>query len=309
MRLGGKKAATMARVIWLDDRRDQIERGLRLLDEAGYQVAYCSSEREAVAAIERDPKPVLVIQDLHRPDLAQTQDLSAHAHAAGWIFYKEVLRLLYPEIPVLICSGGAYGSGNRKRADDFNLHLISKVSRAGGFVDLVKKLISGQSRLYEREDVFPAITAVDFEKVNFSLVRHLAKHPEDLDKVSWSSFEGLVKELLIELGYEVLHTPLTRDGGVDLWALLRSDLGEVLYAIDAKKYSRGRVVGPEPVRAIYGVADLAGASAGMIVTTGIFGPEARRLANQHRYRLALKDYVGVEEWIQAVARGERLADV
>lgn len=301
------KTAPRERIIWLDDSLTEIAHGIELLDEAGYQVEHYFSEQDAIAAIERKPKPSLVIQDLHRPDLAKEQSGLFNAHIAGWIFYAEVLRPLYPDIPVLIASGGAYRSANRKQADDFNLHLVSKVSRTQAFVDLARRIIADRKSLYEREAFFPSVLSVDFDKVSLSLIRHLAKHPGDLDRVSWSSFEVLVKELLAELGYEVLHTPLTRDGGVDLWALQRSDLGEVLYAIDTKKYSRNRVLGPEPVRAIYGVADLAGASVGMIVTTGSFGPEARRLADQHRYRLALKDYLGVHEWIKAVAEGRRPA--
>ena len=102
------------------------------------------------------------------------------------------------------------------------------------------------------------------------------------------------------MGYEVDHTPLTRDGGVDLWALKRDDLSSVQYAIDVKKYRRDRRVGPEPIRAIYGVVQSEGATVGMIVTTAGFGPAAQQLAEQHRYRLALKDFDDVAGWIRQV---------
>jgi HJR/Mrr/RecB family endonuclease len=148
----------------------------------------------------------------------------------------------------------------------------------------------------------PNIVCVDFDKVTAGLLRHLAQHPTDIEQLSWSRFEELVALLLEESGYEVTRTKLTRDGGVDLWALQRSDLGSTLYAIDAKKYGRSKIIGPEPVRAIYGVADLAGASAGMIVTTATFGPAARQLASQYRYRISLKDCDDVSEWIRRVGR-------
>ena len=70
----------------------------------------------------------------------------------------------------------------------------------------------------------PAVVQLDFDKVNAALIRHLAKHPVDLHQVSWSAFEELVATLLREMQYEVWRTPLTRDGGVDIWALHRSDL-------------------------------------------------------------------------------------
>ena len=64
------------------------------------------------------------------------------------------------------------------------------------------------------------------------------------------------------------HAPTSTPVG----AVQRSGLGQTLYAIDAKKYGPDRMVGPEPVRAIYGVTDLADASVGMIVTTSRFSP-------------------------------------
>jgi restriction system protein len=82
--------------------------------------------------------------------------------------------------------------------------------------------------------------------------------------------------------------------------LKKTELGEVLYAIDAKKYAPNTILGPEPVRAIHGVADAERASVGMIVTTANFGPSAKVLAQQLRYQISLKEFDDVIEWIRRV---------
>jgi len=295
----------MKRILWLDDRHFEIEVGISNLEAAGYTVVYCESEREALSLLAVGPLPDIIIQDLHRPTNARRAEAEGVSpHSAGWRFYADVLRPSFPQIPVLICSYDAQVPDNLKLADEFNLVLAAKHDSHDRtkLVPVVERILGARSTLLSRKAIVPQIIAVDFGRVNAALIRHLAKHPADLHQVSWSSFEELVARLLSELGYEVVRTPLSRDGGVDLWALQRTDLGETLYAIDAKKYSPSKPVGPEPVRAIYGVADLNGASAGMIVTTTGFGPAARELARQYRYRISLKDFDGVVEWIRAVAR-------
>jgi CheY-like chemotaxis protein len=294
----------MPRILWLDDRFIEVGKGIAALESAGYEVIYCPSENHALEALGKTPAPDLIIQDIHRPTKARRSRASdVPAHQAGWRFYADVLRTNFPQLPVLVCSYDAHVPGNLRQADDFNLILVEKTAfRRGRFESLIQGILASRHTLHARERVVPEIISVDFDTVNAALIRHLSKHPQDLHAISWSKFESLVERLLRELGYEVLHTPLTRDGGVDIWALQRTGLGDILYAIDAKKYAPTQLVGPEPVRAIYGVADLAGASAGMIVTTTRFGPAALSLASQYRYRIALKDFEGVVDWIRTVAQ-------
>lgn len=292
----------MSKVLWLDNRPAEIERGVTQLLNAGHQVIQCQTEDEVVEVLEGNSLPDILIQDLHRPQRARrTGGTPTTAHQAGWHFYSDFLKPLYPQMPVLICSYDAHVAGNLIQADDFNLVSIAKRRLVRGEIaPTVECIVSARSTVHSSISI-PAVIGVDFSSVNMALIRHLAKKPADIHQVSWSSFEELVARLLQELGYEIFHTPLTRDGGVDLWAIHRNDLGETLYAIDAKKYAPSRLVGPEPVRAIYGVADLSGASAGMIVTTGRFGPAALDLASQYRYRIALRDFKGIVEWIRTVA--------
>lgn len=300
----------MAKLFWLDDRPDERIRDAKALENQGHDVVLVSSDEEAVDLFERGDVPDVLIQDLHRKlSKAQLSHLAprptpGNAHLSGWKFYTDVLRPGLPQVPVIICSVNANQISNRKRADDYNLQILRKGIGAESRINAaVDEVLSAQRTILHDQLSIPHIVTVDFNKVNSALIRHLARKPQDLHRISWANFEVLVGELLKDLGYEVTHTPLSRDGGVDLWAVKKTDLGYVLYAIDTKKYAPTRLVGPEPVRAIHGVADLTGASVGMIVTTSTFGPAARDLANQHRYRISLKDFDDVHEWIRIAGKG------
>jgi HJR/Mrr/RecB family endonuclease len=298
----------MANIVWLDDEPGYVQEAIARLRLAGHKVDVVISDEQLAKRLENVPLPEVVIQDLFRPGF-EGEDYSSFGWEVlrGWRLYEEFLKPKHPSIAVIICSMGAEEIANRKRADDFNLVLLHKVGLEDRICATVNAVLNAQSPVFAALALPPAIMAVDFSKVNSGLIDHLARHPDDIHRINWGTFEELVERLLKELDYEVFRTPLTRDGGVDLWAVSRSDLGEVLYAIDAKKYSPKRLVGPEPVRAIHGVANMTGSSVGMIVTTSHFSPDAIALANQFRYKLSLQDFDRVSLWIKKVSGEENLA--
>ena len=57
-------------------------------------------------------------------------------------------------------------------------------------------------------------------------------------------------------GYDVELTPQTRDGGKDIYAARRDDLGTFLYIVECKRYAPDNPVGVEVIRALHGVADI-----------------------------------------------------
>lgn len=299
----------MARILWLDDRINERQAEIAAFSRLGHEVRAASSENDAIRLLEHDPPPDLVIQDLHRrPSTTQVAGLPVRskvpgAHASGWAFYSDVLRTGFPEVPVIIFTIDAFETKNIDLATEFNLTLIHKSRRnLDALIDAVQAALNAQRAILVAQPLPTALVLLDFNRVNAALINHLSQHPRDLHEVSWSAFEELVATLLREMSYKVWRTPLTRDGGVDIWALHRSDLGDVLYAIDAKKYAPTSVLGPQPVRAIHGVAEAELANVGMIVTTATFGPGARAFANQLRYRVSLREYDDVVQWIKTVAQ-------
>ena len=110
-------------------------------------------------------------------------------------------------------------------------------------------------------------------------------------------FEELVAEALSDLGYEVELTPATRDGGKDILAYMTTPHGRVLSLVEVKKYRQDRPVGIELVRSLFGTLIDADASSAMLVTTSSFSPDAHAFQRRHKYKLALRDYSNVVQWI------------
>jgi restriction system protein len=107
-----------------------------------------------------------------------------------------------------------------------------------------------------------------------------------------------VAELLTDLGYDVELTPATRDGGKDILAYMTTPHGKLLCLVEAKKYRRDRPVGVELVRQLYGTLADADASSAMLVTTSSFSPGAKAFQQRHQYKLTLRDYGNVVQWIE-----------
>lgn len=312
----------MNTVFWLNDNFTDIRKSVVALEKAEFHVQVFENESKIIETLESDIIPDIIIQNLYRiSDLAQVSygkervQIDSPA-VAGWCFYKDVLKPYFPSLPVIIRSYGGRDISEWISPEDFNLLFIHKSEEAYASERMAKlefsihrESIVGHVRhiLKKQVPIFSAFgepsssVLVDFSSVSEELICHLAKRPSGLHQINWSTFEVLVQKILEELGYSVTHTQLTKDGGVDLWALHRTDLGEIMYAIDVKKYAPDKIIGPAPVRAIYGVAELNNASAGMIITTAQFGPAALELNKQYRYRISLKDFDGVMEWIQIVA--------
>jgi len=137
---------------------------------------------------------------------------------------------------------------------------------------------------------------------NQAIIERLKKQPQDVFKLSSRQYEEMIAELLHDMGYRVELTPATRDGGKDILASIRTDLGDVLCLVEAKKYREDRKVSVELVRTLYGTLHDYQASSAMLVTTSTFSKDARALQQRHRFQLSLRDYTDVAEWIQKYGR-------
>lgn len=135
-------------------------------------------------------------------------------------------------------------------------------------------------------------------EVSDFLVEHLKRQPHDLYVLQPRNFEELVARLLEDQGWEVTLTKQTRDGGRDILAFLKTDVGRFLCLIEAKKFAPSRPVGVELVRGLYGVFCDHQANSAILVTTSRFTADAREFQQRHSYQLALRDYWDVVAWIK-----------
>ena len=133
---------------------------------------------------------------------------------------------------------------------------------------------------------------------NEAMVRSLKKQPRDVFKLTPRQYEELIGELLRDMGYEVTLTQATRDGGKDILASIKTECGDFLCLVDAKKYREDRKIGVSMVRTLYGTLCDYQANSAMLVSTSKYSKDAHALQQKHQYQLSLRDYTDVAGWIQ-----------
>lgn len=161
-------------------------------------------------------------------------------------------------------------------------------------------IIGPDGRVLEKDSKSFKQIITNVTEVDFELLKTLAKHPDLLYELSPRKFEEVIAELLHRQGYEVQMTPFTKDGGVDIYAAIKNTLGTYLFLVQCKKYAPNHPVGVELVRELYGVVQSKGATAGIITATSHFTKGAKDFQSQLLYRLDLKDYIGIQNWLRSI---------
>lgn len=132
---------------------------------------------------------------------------------------------------------------------------------------------------------------------NDLLIEQLQRSPDDLFTISPRQFEEVIADLLSDMGFDVELTPATRDGGKDILAYMKTDIGKFLCLVEAKQYDKSRPVGVSLIRSLYGTLVDHQATSGMLVTTSRFAKPAQDFQERHQYQLSLKDYSDVVSWL------------
>jgi HJR/Mrr/RecB family endonuclease len=136
--------------------------------------------------------------------------------------------------------------------------------------------------------------------IDLALYRALCQHPELLRTLDWRTFERLLADILDSFGFAVELQRGTKDGGVDIFAVMKSHpMGPQRYLLQAKSWSNA--VGLEPVRQLAFLHTHYKATKSCLATTATFTRGAWELANQYRWQINLKDYDGLVQWVNAAA--------
>jgi len=115
-------------------------------------------------------------------------------------------------------------------------------------------------------------------------------------------FEELVAELFHRMGYDVILTPRSKDGGFDVLAFQKTGVGKLLTLVECKRYSPKDKVGVGLVRSLYGVVEEKNATHGVIATTSSFTRGARQFQQNLEYRLSLRDFNDLAAWCKEYKR-------
>lgn len=155
------------------------------------------------------------------------------------------------------------------------------------------------TRQEEIAEQLVALTAA----VDSELIKYLARHPRRLYDIDARKFEELVAELLRDMGYDVMLTPFRADGGRDVLAVFKVPAGEVLTVVECKRFAANRHIGPDLVQRLLWIADRYDkASRAMLATTTYFSSGARDLEREFRWRVGLKDFDAVTDWLGKYGR-------
>ncbi|MCE5319179.1 MAG: restriction endonuclease, partial [Parachlamydia sp.] len=113
-------------------------------------------------------------------------------------------------------------------------------------------------------------------------------------------FEELVAEMLSQRGYEITLTPPSKDGGLDMYAARKDDLGSFLYLVECKRYTPPTKVGVSIVRSLYGVVQQKQANGGIVVTSSFFTKGAKEFQENVPHQMHLRDYLALQKWLGVI---------
>ena len=139
--------------------------------------------------------------------------------------------------------------------------------------------------------------------MNMQRMLELRADPARLFELSPRDFEHLIRELFSEFGFDVELTKRTRDGGIDIVAVRHRTYLQK-YLIEVKLYRADRKVGVEVVRALHGVAEDAGATNAVLVTTSGFTSKAAEYIERNRWLLEGRDFEDIVQWLQDYERSK-----
>jgi restriction system protein len=143
----------------------------------------------------------------------------------------------------------------------------------------------------------PEHTRIAVVDANAALVEKLRADPATMRQLSSRQFEEVVAELLSQQGYEIELTPLSGDGGFDMFAARREGLGKFLFLVECKRYTPPNKVGVSIVRELHGVVHEKRATAGVLVTSSFFTRGAKDFQERSPYQLKLHDYIALQQWL------------
>jgi hypothetical protein len=135
-------------------------------------------------------------------------------------------------------------------------------------------------------------------------LRRLFSKGIDLGKITWRELEEIVGELLSLEGYDVEVGRGTKDNGIDVLASkILPHVGLLRTVWQVKHLKAGNKVALKTIRELADIRDQAGATKGVIVTTGFLTSGALRRIRQDAYRLEKIEGPELEDWIRRSLSG------
>jgi HJR/Mrr/RecB family endonuclease len=139
----------------------------------------------------------------------------------------------------------------------------------------------------------------DLRFVNRRILDRIGRKAAEVYNLSARQFEELVAELFDERGYKVELTQQTRDGGKDLIILDHCDIGNFMIYAECKRYAPNRPVGVSVISDLVGRISADRATAGMVITSSYFSPDAQVFQSKFEHQMSLIDFVKLSSMIES----------
>ena len=143
----------------------------------------------------------------------------------------------------------------------------------------------------------------DFIDIHHEVFEHFQHNPHHFQKLKGWDFQVLIYEVLRNQGFHVELGARSGDGGVDIRMYQRDPIGDVLTAVQVKRYKADRKIGLEAVQALHGARVVENMGSTMFVTTSDYLPSSRAFAARSSVSMALCTSEDVLEWCRHAKRG------
>lgn len=133
-----------------------------------------------------------------------------------------------------------------------------------------------------------------FAEVSRRLAAAVAANPRVLDQIEWRDLERMLAEVFNGIGFHVVLTPGSKDGGKDLVLTVTTRQGRRHYVVEAKHWRSGKKVGPGVVTDFIRVVVRESRDAGLLLATYGYSPAALEIVSkveQRRVRLGSEDMI------------------
>lgn len=170
--------------------------------------------------------------------------------------------------------------------------IFEKIS-VSGIRDLAGQIILPENPVFQK-------IKNDILIVNGNALQKLKMNPNLIHSLKPREFEEMMAELMEKRGYKVDLTQATRDGGKDLIVARHNDFGNFIYYVECKQYSPGNPVGVSLVRELMGTVHADKVTAGILITSSYFSPDAINYSKKVEHQISLVDFLRLREWLNNI---------
>lgn len=144
--------------------------------------------------------------------------------------------------------------------------------------------IFGELDILERICMLP-LTELKIQEAVHKMLQHIISKPRNILHLRPDSFEYLISECLVKLGYEQVEvTRAVKDDGVDVVAFRNGGVKNKKFKIivQCKRYAKDNI-GVEVLEQLLEKIQKHSAKEGQLITTSYFSKETEELAESHKY--------------------------